>query len=222
MFAVIQVAYVFFQKLNEQTFLTVEICWDCFTKISFNWWHSFFGILVWQRLIHLVFSCISLFHKFTCHHSVMWWWNKLFLICIRSGFFILRWIIIFLNLLRQQNMNPFILFSNSFCILEMWLFFRYLFLTSIFLVQFIPLSDLFILLLSCLNTITLGTSRTLVLRTILLQFELLFDVVQILLIHLGENIIRFLLFWSQQFRWHAFGFRLRAFPHLFFNSFLLA
>ena len=221
-FTMIQVTYIFLQKLNELTFLTIEICWDSLAKVPFDWRYSFLPILVRKRLIHFVFCRLFFLKKFASIEAVMRWRYKSLFLVLGFNTLILRGGIIFLNIFRQKDINSLFLLTNTFCILEMWLFFWYLFLTSIFLIQFVSLGDLFILLSGCINTSRFRTSRSLVLGAILLKFELLFDVVQILLIHLRENIIRFLLFRPHQLRRGTLNFRLWPLTNLYLTRYLLA
>ena len=97
-FTMIQITNIFLQELNELTFLPIQVRRDSLSKIAFNWSYSFLSILIWKRLIHL--SSLNFFKHFNRLYSMLRWRNKLFFLCIRMRFFILRGIIVFLYFFR--------------------------------------------------------------------------------------------------------------------------
>ena len=206
-FALIEVTDVLLQELHEKALLPVhvQVCWYCLSKVALNRGNSFLAIFVGQRLRH--FAPGILF--FILSYSSVGGRNKLSL-----GEEVHRRIEILDYFFRQNKVNWLSLLTPSFCFFEVGFLLGDLLLAAILLIQFISLRDLFILLLVYLGAILLRTPRPLVFRTILLELELFFDVVQILLIHLGEKIIRLLVIRPQELRGDAFRLDLRTLTDL--------
>lgn len=207
MFALIEVTDVLLQELHEKALLPVhvQVCRYCLSKVALNRGNSFLAILVGQRLRHFAPSILF----FILSYSSVGGRNKLPL-----GKEVHRRIEILDYFFRQNKVNWLSLLTPAFCFFEVGFLLGDLLLAAILLIQFISLRDLFILLLVYLGAILLRTPRPLVFRTILLELELFFDVVQILLIHLGEKIIRLLVIRPQELRGHAFRLDLRTLTDL--------
>ena len=188
MFAMIQVTDVFLKKFDEQSFLSIKVGRNGLSKVAFNRRDSFLPIFVRQGLIHFILRT-HFFDHFTRIGSLLRCCQKLLFDQERFRVVMVGRLIVLFNLLWQNDGHLLVWLATTLCVFEVWLFFWYLFVSSVFLIQFVSLCDLFILIGSPLIRISFGTSGAFVFWSILFEFQLFFDVVQVCLIHVWKNIV---------------------------------
>ncbi len=100
--------------------------------------------------------------------------------------------IILLNFLWTYYWKRFLLIASPLSFLEMRLLLGNCLFPSVFVVQLIPLGDFFFVMLEQVPLFSARTLWTLIFRTVFLQLEFFLNIFKVVLIHVGEDIIRIL------------------------------
>lgn len=173
--------------------MPIQICWHRLSKKAFDRCHSLLPLILWQRHIHFAI-CFLLLEvlKHPTLGSILRGRNKLHLPILLLWSTVNSWIIVLLHFLGIYDRKRFLMVAASLRLLKVRLLLRDCLLTSIFVVQLIPLRDLLFMLLREISLFVARTLRTLIFRAVFLQLELFLNIFQVVLIHVREDIIRIL------------------------------
>lgn len=166
MLTLIQITDVILQEFNKLvTIISIflEISWDWFSKVSFDRNHSFFWLLIRQRVIHFI---------------IFWNFSKSFLIlcvmgCCKLFPFIIMMVvfhnfsIIIFYFLIEMNIQRFFFCAFPLSFLKKGFSFRYFFFSFVFMIDFLSLCDLF---LQSFLFLLIIKSRLIMFWSIFLQF----------------------------------------------------
>lgn len=162
------------------------------------WSHSFLCFILWQRLIHFVFTCSWLLL------------NQLDLSDFLFVKKIFSWVKLIICLFVKNHEKWFFSIAITLCLLKMRFPLYNCFFPSIFVIEFISLCELLIDFLRNVSEIRWICSRLFLIWSIFFEFEFFLDVFEILLIHMWKQIIWFFIIIPGELRRGTFDFGFRT------------